>query len=57
MKKWLKQTSTIGGFLSIAITGLQAVQSGGDWITVSLSVLSGALLLVNDGKFLSGLND
>lgn len=52
---WLKQTSTIGGILSLAVTGIQAVQSGGDGMTVTLAVLSAALLLVNDGKFLAGL--
>ena len=55
MKNWLKQTSTIGGFISLIITGLHAYQSGGDVMTSVLAVLSGALLLTRDGKFLAGL--
>lgn len=39
----------------LAITGVQLAQSGGDWMTVVLGVLSSALLLVKDGKFLKGL--
>ena len=55
MKKWLKQTSTIGGLLTIAIAGVQTYQSGGDVLAAILAVLGGALLLVRDGKFLAGL--
>lgn len=55
MKNWLKQTSTVGGILSLVITGLQAYQSGGDVLTAVLAVLSSALLLVRDGQFLAGL--
>jgi FAD/FMN-containing dehydrogenase len=55
MKNWLKQTSTIGGLLSLAISGVQAYQSGGDVVSAVLAVLGGALLLVKDGKFLKGL--
>lgn len=55
MKNWLKQTSTIGGFLMLAITGVEAAQSGGNWYTVALAVLSAALMVVRDGKFLAGL--
>jgi hypothetical protein len=55
MKNWLKQTSTIGGFLSLAATGLQTYKSGGDWVTVVLAVITAALLIVKDGKFLAGL--
>ena len=56
MKNWLKQTSTIGGFLTLAITGVQAYQSGGDVLTAVLAVLTAALLLTRDGKFLKGLS-
>lgn len=37
------------------ITGAQAYQSGGDVVTAILAVLTAAMLLVKDGKFLAGL--
>jgi hypothetical protein len=55
MKKWLLQTSTIGGLIGLAINGIQLAQHGGGVLTIVLGVLSAALLLVNDGKFLKGL--
>lgn len=55
MKNWLKQTSTIGGLLSLVLTGLHAYQSGLDAVTIAIATISAALLLVNDGKFLAGL--
>jgi hypothetical protein len=55
MKKWLLQTSTIGGLILLTITGIQAYQSSGDALTAVLAVLTLALLLVKDGKFLAGL--
>lgn len=55
MKKWLFQTSTIGGLTSLLATGIQLYQSGGNAMTVFLGVLTAALLLVRDGKFLAGL--
>lgn len=56
MKNWLKQTSTIGGLLSLAATGLQAYQTDGNAVTVVMAVISAALLLVKDGTFLTGLS-
>ncbi|OHB75596.1 MAG: hypothetical protein A2Z25_14620 [Planctomycetes bacterium RBG_16_55_9] len=49
MKNWLTQTSTIVGLLMVAATGLQLYQTGGDWITVTLGVISGLALLIRDG--------
>ena len=54
--KWIFQTSTIGGLLSLAITAVQLAKSGGDGLTIALGVLSAAMLLVNDGKFLKGID-
>jgi hypothetical protein len=55
MKKWLLQTSTIGGLLGIAITGIQLIQSGATALAVASGTISALLLLVNDGAFLKGL--
>jgi hypothetical protein len=48
MKKWITQTSTIVGLIGLAITGMQLYQSGGDWITIAIGVMSGFALLIND---------
>lgn len=56
MKKWLLQSTTLAGLLSLPITAIQAYQTGGDWMTVALGVINALLLLVNDGKFLKGLS-
>jgi hypothetical protein len=50
MKNWMKQQTTIAGFLGVAITGVQAYQSGGDWATVALAVLSAALLWIKSDQ-------
>jgi hypothetical protein len=55
MKKWLLQTSTLGGLIGLALAGITAIQSGMTPLNVAGAVLSALLLLVNDGKFLKGL--
>jgi hypothetical protein len=55
MKKWLLQTSTIGGLVGLALAGITALQSGMSTLNVIGAVLSALLLLVNDGAFLKGL--
>ena len=60
MEKWLKQKTTITGLITLVMTGIQLHQSGGDWATVALGILSAALLWVKsegaaEKLFIAGL--
>ena len=56
MKKWLLQTSTLGGLIGLALAAINAIQSGLTPLNVAGAVLSAALVLVKDGAFLKGLS-